>query len=133
MDLQAALRARLKAATGLTTTKIEWGDVPQLSALPYLRLTKVSPGREWTHDGPDALVNPWVQIDIFAASNASAATLSAAVQAEMERLTDTTVSGWIFKPPGMLVGDQWPGPEDLSGGGKAYRVTHDYRFWARPA
>jgi len=119
MDLQAALRTRLKAAAGLTGIVIEWGGVPQLTALPYLRLTKVSPGREWTHDGPDALVNPWVQIDIFAASNASAATLSAAVQAEMERLTDTTIGGWTFKPPGILVGDQWPGPEDLSGSGQA--------------
>jgi hypothetical protein len=135
MDLQAAFRARLKAVSGLNTPtsgRIEWGTRPQGTGLPALVLTKVAPGQEWTHDGPDALVRPWVQVDIWAANNASAATLAAALQAEMQRLDPVTVGGWTFLPPGTLESDQWPAPEDLAGGGQAYRVIHDYRFWARP-
>lgn len=136
MDVQAAFRARLKAVAALNTPtagRIDWGTRPQNTALPALVLTKAAPGRDWTHTGPDVLIQPRFQIDIYAASNASAAALSTALQGEMERLTPVTVGGWTFLPPGALINDQWPGPEDLPGGGQAYRVTHDYYVWARPA
>jgi hypothetical protein len=136
MDLQSAFRARLKAnatITALVGTRVDWGDRPSSSALPAIVLTKVSPGREWTHGGPDPLVNPRVQIDIFGASTAQISPIASALQSEMEREDDVTVGGWTFHPPGMLQIDQWPGPEDLIGGGKAYRIIQDYSFWARPS
>lgn len=135
-DLQSAFRARLKAVAGLNTPtagRIEWGSRPQNTALPAIVLTKATPGREWTHDGPDALVSPLIQVDIYAASNAAAATLAAALQAELERSDRVTVGGWKFLPPGLLENDRWPGPEDLPGGGQAYRISQDYRVWAHPA
>lgn len=136
MDLQAAFRARLNAVAALNTPtggRIEWGQAPQGAPLPYLVLTKATPGREWTHDGPDALVSPLIQIDVYAASNPNAASLAGALQAEMERLDAVTAGGWKFLPPGFLENDRWPGPEDLPGGGKAFRISQDYRVWARPA
>lgn len=136
MDLQAAFRARLLAnatIASLSGGRVSWGDRPTSTALPAAVLTKVSPGRGWTHEGPDPLVNPRVQIDLYGASFAQIGPIAAALQAEMERDDAVTVGGWTFHPPGMLQIDQWPGPEDLLGGGKAYRIMHDYSFWARPA
>jgi len=136
MDLQAAFRARLLANStiaSLTGGRVSWGGRPQSAALPAVVLTKAAPGQDWTHGGTDGLVRPWVQIDIWSATQPSGAAIAAAVQAEMERLDATTVEGWTFAAPGQIVGEQWPGPEDLVGGGTAYRIIHDYRFWARAA
>ena len=135
MDLQAAFRARLLADATINTLtggRVSWGGRPQGSALPAIVLTKAAPGRDWTFNGPDALVQPWVQIDVWSATQPSGAAVVAAVQAEMERLDNVTAGGWKFQPPGFLVNDQWPGPEDLPSGGIAYRVSQDYRFWASP-
>lgn len=135
MDLQAAFRARLVANTtinSLTGGRVAWGGRPQGAALPAIVLTKAAPGQDWTHGGTDGLIRPWVQFDIWSATYPSGAAIAAAVQSEMQRLTDVTAGGWVFKAPGELVGDQWPGPEDLPGGGTAYRVIQDYRFWAQP-
>lgn len=136
MDLQGAFRARLLANGGLSSAsggRITWGSRPQAAALPAVVLTKVAPGRGWTHDGPDPLVNPWLQVDFWGKTQAEVAALSAVFQTEMEWPTEVTAGGWIFLPPGLLVSEQWPGPEDLEGGGQAYRIIQDYRFWARPA
>jgi hypothetical protein len=136
MDLQAAYRARLLSNAELTSLlgqRVTWGGRPQASALPAIVLTKAAPGQDWTHAGPDPLVNPWVQADIYAADFPTAGAVSAALQGEMQRPDDVTAGGWRFEPPGMLVAEQWPGIEDLIGGGQAHRIVHDYRFWASPA
>lgn len=135
MDLQAAFRARLLANSTINTLtggRVSWGGRPQATALPAIVLTKAAPGQEWTHDGPDALVRPWVQFDIWSSTYPSGAAIAEAVQAEMQRLDRVTVGGWHFDAPGELINDQWPGPEDLVGGGTAYRIIHDYRFYAQP-
>lgn len=135
MDLQAAFRARLlgNSAIAALTTKIAWGGLPQSATLPYVRLTKAGPGREWTHEGPIPLVNPRVQIDVFGANAAQASALAAAIQAEMERLDPVTAGGWEFLPPGMIALDRGPDVEDMAGGGQTHRIMHDYSFWAQPA
>lgn len=134
MDLQGAFRSRLLANGAISSlaNKIAWGGLPEKTQLPYIRLTKVFPGREWTHDGPNALVNPRVQIDIFGVSSAQSSALAAAVQAEMERLSEVTAGGWTFVPPGTIEIENGPDPEDLSGGGQAYLTIHDYSFFAHP-
>lgn len=135
MTLPGALRARLLANATFAglINKIAWGGLPQGTTLPYVKLTKVAPGRDWTHEGPIALVNPHAQIDIWAATDVAAQAIADALQAEMERLTRITVGGWEFLPPALLEGDRGPDVEDLTGGGKAYRIMHDYSFWARPS
>jgi hypothetical protein len=134
MDLQAAFRARLLTNTTFAglVTKVAWGGVPEKTSLPYIRLTKSSAGREWTHEGPNPLVNPRVQIDVFAASERDLGPIAAALQDEMERLTPVDAGGWTFLPPGVIELDEWPGVDDMNGGGQAYRVIHDYRFYAQP-
>lgn len=134
MDLQAAFRARLLANgtfAGLVT-KVAWGGIPQTTALPYIRLTKSGAGREWTHAGPNPLVRPRVQIDVFAANERSLGPIAEALQAEMERLDTVTAGGWAFLPPGLIEIDEWTGDEDLTGGGRAYRLIHEYTFYAQP-
>lgn len=135
MTLPGALRARLLANATLAglVSKMAWGGLPQGSTLPYVRLTKVAPGQEWTHEGPITLVNPRVQIDAWAATDVAAQAIADALQAEMQRLTPVTIGGWTFYPPGWLQSDTGPDVEDLTGGGKGYKVMHDYSFWAKPA
>lgn len=135
MDLAAAFRARLLANGTITSqaSKIAWGGVPQSTTLPYIRLTKVGAGREWTHEGPIALVNPRVQIDVFGKDAAQASALAAAIQAEMERLTQVVAGGWRFFPPGVIDMDRGPDVEDMAGGGQTHRIMHGYSFWAQPA
>ena len=89
MGLQDAFRARLLAAgaiAALVDDRIYWGKRPQNAPLPGVVLTKVAPGQGWTHEGPDPLVNPWVQIDVYAASLPSASSVASALQAEMQRI-----------------------------------------------
>ena len=135
MDLQGAYRARLLANGALAglVTKIAWGGLPQATVLSYLRLTKAGAGRSWTHSGPDPLVNPRVQVDVYAATEAALGPIGAALQGEMERLDRVTVGGWQFLPPGIIINEIWQGPEDLIGGGTAYRLIHEYSLWASPA
>lgn len=135
MDLQGAFRARLLANATIAAhvTKIAWGGLPQKTALPYLRLTKAATGQEWTHDGPDPLLHPWVQIDIFAAPSSEVGVIVRAIEAEMQRLDNVTIEGWSFLPPGIVVRDFGPELQELPGGGQAFLISQDYRFWAVPA
>jgi hypothetical protein len=136
MDLQAALRARLVADAAIASVvgqRVYWGIRPQGTPLPAIVLTKVAPGQEWTHAGPDTMVNPWVQIDVYADNYPSAGGVIDAVQAEMQRLDRVEIEAWEFVPPAVLTNEQWPGVEGLPEGGLAHRVTQDYRFWAQPA
>ena len=133
MNLGDAFRARLLANATINSAsggKIAWDD---RTGLPALVLTKVAPGREWTHAGPDALVNPRVQIDSYGSTRPQALALADAVQAEMERLDAVTAGGWVFTPPAFIENDLSRGAQDLPGGGKAYLITHDYTFRAKPA
>jgi hypothetical protein len=134
--MRPALRSRLLAngtITGLVATRVDWGLRPANSALPAIVLTKAAPGQDWTFKGPDTLINPWVQFDCYGATQVSALAVADALQAEMQRLTEVTVGGWKFLPPAILVSDDGPNPEDMIGGGVAYRIRHDYQFWVRPA
>jgi hypothetical protein len=133
VDLAAAFRARLLANSTIATLtggKIAWDE---RTGMPAIVLTKVGPGRSWTHDGPNDLIQPRVQVDCYGGTRAEAQNIANAVQAEMERLDSTTAGGWTFMPPGELNVDLSREPDDLPGGGKAYLVTQDYTFWAQPA
>ena len=133
MGLQGALRARLLANATINTAsggKVAWDE---RTGLPGIALYKVAPGRAWTHDGPNPLVNPRVQIDCYGSTPAQAQALASAVQTEMERLDPLTAGGWTFMPPGQINVDISREPQELPGGTKAYLVTQDYSFWAQPA
>lgn len=136
MSLRPAIRSRLLAngtITALVGSRVDWGLRPEKSALPAIVLTKAAPGQDWTFKGPDPLVRPWVQFDCYGATQVSSLAVADALQAEMQRVTEVTAGGWTFLPPGLLVSDDGPTPEDLVGGGVGFRIRHDYQFWAKPA
>lgn len=134
-DLQSALRSRLKANTSIAAVvnEIAWGGIPEKTALPYVRLTKVATEQSWTHSGPDRLVSPWVQIEVMADNLPAVGQIIELVQSEMQRLDEVTFGGWIFLPPARLSSDLWSEPEDVKGGITAYRASQDYQFYAQPA
>ena len=132
MAMEEALVARLSAATavaGIAWDRISWFERPRRGGLPCVVLTMISPGREWTHGGPDGLDRPSVQFDCWAESDTAALALARAVQAEMEQ--PRTVSDWVFHE-GALEGQQIDTPDDLAGGLKLFRVSLDFSFFHQP-
>lgn len=135
MDLQEALHARLIASgplNALIGSSIHWGLRPQGRPLPAIVLTKVAPGQEWTYSGPGVTINPRVQFAYFGDDYPSLSPIVNATQAEMQRLTRLTISGWTFLPPAALVTEVWPDVVQLQDGTKPHMVIQQYSFWAKP-
>lgn len=132
MAMEEALIARLDAAVGMLVGSdadgdpaIKWGDRPR-GVLPALVLTKVSPGRDYDHDGWDGLDEPRVQFDAWAATAEAAAELSRAVLAEMEAGAD--VDGVRFHAA-MLDSETWSDEGEQDGGAPLFRVSQDFLFY----
>ena len=122
MPMEENLVARLSAlATGAT---VDWFDRPR-GSFPAIVLTKVSPGRDWTMDGPDGLDEPRVQIDCWSRRKDEAAGLARSVLAELEQ--ERTVGTTLFHPAS-LESERYAA-DDLDGGGVAYRVQQDFMFY----
>jgi len=126
--MEEALVARLKAAAGVGGV-VAWGELPRAGALPSTMLTFIAPGREWTHEGVVGLERSRVQIDSWAATSVVALAAARAVLAEME--TAVTIAGVVFEPA-QLEGRMGPEPDDLTGGGKVWRVMQDFTFYHEP-
>lgn len=86
MDWQAALRARLVAAapvTALVGQRIYWVDRPQGTALPAITLQTINDARDQHLKGFEGMQQARVQIDVWAASYASARDITEAVIAAL--------------------------------------------------
>lgn len=84
MDWQAALRARLVAASPVTTLvgqRVYWVERPQGSLLPAITLLTIGDTREQHLKGFDTLQGARVQVDIWAANFASARAVTEAMLA----------------------------------------------------
>lgn len=82
MDMQAALRARLRADAGvkaIVSTRVDWVDRPQLSALPAIVLQTISDSNDQTMKDFQALQQTRVQVDVFAKTYAEARAASKAI------------------------------------------------------
>lgn len=128
--MEIDLRARLLAATGVTAfvqTRVAWVDRPG-AVLPSITLTLVSPGRDYTHGGGDALEQPRVQVDCWGRSALESMNLAKAVlrALEMPATAGTTAFGLA-----MLDGSRDFDPEELPGGTKVYRRTLDLLIWTQ--
>lgn len=131
MAMEEALVARLRAATAVAAiagTRVSWFERPRRGGLPCVVLTMVSPGREWTHEGPDGLDRPRVQFDCWAESDTASLALARAVLAEMEQ--PGTVADWVFHEAALET--QRTDIDDLDGGKKLFRVSLDLSFFHQP-
>ena len=127
--MEEALITRLagvSAVADLVDDRISWFARVRGDGVPALSLGKISPGREWTHDGPSGLDRPRVQIDHWAATETEAVALARAVQAEMEVQAD--VAGTRFHPA-MLDGEGWTDEGEQDGGAPLFRISRDYFFY----
>lgn len=95
-DFTVALRTRLLADSRVSgvTTKIIWGQVPQGTALPYVRLNVISDPRPEHLDGYDEARVTRVQADCFAATYGAARDLAVKIIAALG--TPATTGGVTF-------------------------------------
>lgn len=131
MAMEEALVARLRAAAPVAAiigTRVSWFERPRRGGLPCLVLTMASPGREWTHDGPDGLDRPRIQFDCWAESDTAAMALARVVLAEME--SARTVADWVFHEA--AIETHRTDMDDLEGGLKLFRVSMDLMFFHQP-
>jgi hypothetical protein len=124
MAMEEALIARLSAVAGLSGISVAWFERPR--SFPAVTLSKVTPGRDYTQDGPDGLDIPVVQFDCWSLDSEQVVAMARALRAEMEITTDKTVSGWLFHV-GFLTFENWS-TEDLDGGKTVFRAQQDYNF-----
>lgn len=126
MGLRAALTERLVAASTAAGDRVSWGNRARGDGLPALVLLMVSPGEEWTHDGPDGLNEPRIRVDCYARLDADADALAAEVKAEMAAAA--TGGGVVFHPAS-LEAERDLGDEDEAPGKPVYRVQLEFMFF----
>ncbi len=129
--MEEALVARLRAATAVAAIagpRTSWFERPRKGGFPCIVLTEVSPGREWTHEGPDGLDRPRVRFDCWAESDTTALALSRAVLTEMEQ--PRTVADWVFHEAAIEA--RRTDIDDLDGGTKVFRVQMELSFFHQP-
>jgi hypothetical protein len=132
--MEEDLVARLIAAppvAALCGERWSWFGRQRGDSVPAGSLTKISPGREWTHDGPDQLDRPRVQIDIWAASDLACAAAARAVRDEMEQ---ARIAGSTKFHPAQLSGEGWDEEVDAAqagglGGERLFRIRMDFLFY----
>lgn len=93
---------------------------------PQLVLQEISPGREYTHDGPDGLDRPRVQFDIYSDTGAALLDGETALLIAMER--EQTVGGTKFHF-GFLDARSMPDPGDLANQRRILRLSMDFSFF----
>lgn len=132
MGMHEGLVALLTGAPGvaaIAADRVSWFEIArglqESPQYPALLLTEISPGREYTHDGPDELDQGQVQFDCWALTSLAALNLARAVLAVME--AGGIAGGWKFHPAQLL--RRRTDIEDLDGGSTLYRVSLDIEFF----
>ncbi len=129
MAIEEALVTRLTGASAISAIagdRVSWFWFQRGDTGGRIALTKVSPGESWTHDGPDGLPHPRVQIDCRADDADSALALSKAVIAEMHEAADV---GTVRFHPAALQREQMIDEGELEGGTRSFRVSLDFLFY----
>jgi hypothetical protein len=126
-DLITRLRNNA-ALAGLLGNRIAFFEAGRRwESYPQLVLQEISPGREYTHDGPDRLDGPRVQFDIYAADGTSLESVEVALLAEMEQ-QPVEVGGTRFFF-GFLEARSMPDPGDLANQRRIQRLSLDLTFF----
>ena len=116
-----ALAALLDDRIAFFENARRWGQT-----YPQLVLQEITPGREYTHDGPDGLDEPRVQFDIFAVSGGSIEAVEAALLAAMESEAD---AGDTRFHHAFLDGRRMLASDDLGNGRRVLRMSMDFTFF----
>lgn len=124
VDFASALVGRLLAApavAALVGSKVYWVNVPQIDALPYIRLQTISDPRPEHLGGYDRSRVTRVQVDCFAATYAAA---RAAAEATIAAVAAPATVGGIRFGRVKAEGPRDLG-EDVDGVGYIYRASLD--------
>ncbi|MDP3550611.1 MAG: DUF3168 domain-containing protein [Novosphingobium sp.] len=127
--MEEDLVARLVADAGVSAIvdeAVSWFERNRDDALPAVVLQKVSPGREYSHDGPDGLDGPRVQFDCLGRTMDEAAALKRAVLACMEQ--GATVGDTVFHIA-FLEGENWISQGEQDGGEALFQLSLDFIFY----
>lgn len=127
--MEEALKARLLAAPAVAAIvgeNVSWFGRDRAGGLPELTLTHVTPGEDWTHDGPMELAEARVQVDAWTADPDDALALKRAVKAEMQNAA--VIDGWRFDPAS-LEAEQSIDEGEQGGGDPLFRVRQDFLFF----
>lgn len=128
MTMRGDLRARLEADAGIAAIvggAVSWFEKNRRNVYPAVILNGIDPGRDYTHQGPDGLDLPRVQIDSYGTTAAQADALGLAVRAAME---PAQTFGSTAFGPGFLEGENTFAEGEQDGGQSLYRVSQDYTF-----
>lgn len=129
IDLVARLCAN-PAIAAIVGDRVSFLERPQSAGFHCITLTKVSPGRDYTHSGADGLDGPRVQADYWGSDDMLLLTLRNEVRIEMESpdpITGKDVGSTRFWPA-ELEGEQGLTTEYLSDQTPIRRMMDDFQF-----
>ena len=129
MAMEEALVERLTGAVAISAisgARVSWFWFQRGETGARIALVKVSPGEFWTHQGPDGLPKPRIQIECRAETAVAAMALSRAVIAEMHQAANV---GSVRFHPAQLVGERFIDEGKQPGGSQFYRVSLDFLFY----
>lgn len=129
MAMEEALVERLTESAPISAyagQRVSWFWFQRGDTGTRIALTMVSPGENWTHEGPDGLLHPRIQVDCRAETASAAVALARAVTAEMHQAAD--VAGVRFHPA-QKVGERFVDEGEQDGGLHFYRVSLDFLFY----
>lgn len=119
--MEGDLIARLRGNTQVAAAAGVFGGRPAIDiherksndhgAFPAVVLTKIAPGREYDHDGPDALERPRIRFECFALSGAESILMARAVRDALE--VAETAGGTRFHRGKVRFERSFP-PEDIA-------------------
>lgn len=125
-DLVTWLRADGGVAAALGA-RVAWFEAQRNwgRAYPQLVLEEISPGREYTHDGPDGLDRPRVQVNLLGLPENDLEAAEAAVIAAFE--AGGTAGATLFHE-GFVDGRRTLEPADLGDGTRVMGIAIDFLF-----
>ncbi len=128
LGANAGVAAAVGSASGVKS--ISWGLPLQGGTMPWLVLTMITSGREYTHSGPDGLDGPRIQADALGGTDIEALALANAVLAAIEAggTVGSTGNGRKFHP-GWLEDRQTVDEGTLEGGRPLYRIMQEFQFY----
>lgn len=129
MPMEEALIARLQGALDVALyagVQYSWFGFNRGERGPRVALTLISPGEEWTHDGPDGLCEPRVRFDVEGEDAVQITDLARAVIREMHCAAD--IDDTRFHPA-QLAADRTFDLDENDGGDPRFRRQLEFLFF----